>query len=319
MTLRKKKPVMDFRYYDLPQDAPYLLFYGPGWRRIYGYDKSGNLLRDLHFHNCLEIGLCVKGSGTLQYDSRSVSYHENTVSIVPRNLLHNTLNSRGCYSEWIWLFIDEGAYLNSLYPDMSRKAGQIVRQINSRSLCINDERSGFFRNIIRTIIYEEEHHQAFYKEEIWTMVVQLLLRIARENQDYFSEVSGRNESTDRWRFSEALSYIDEHFGDPITIEDIASSAGLSESYFRTVFRENMNTSPLEYLNMIRVQKVCTMLIHTDDTIENIAMKCGFVTTSTLNRNFRKYLHEAPLKWRKAHRQDSHLSSGMNVKVHRGWY
>lgn len=313
----RKKQFLDFRYYDLPQNEPYLLFYGPGWRRVYGYDQHGQLIDSLHFHNCLEIGICLKGHGTLQHDAIRTVYHENTVSIVPKNMPHNTRNAEGEYSEWVWLFVDERPYLQEIWRDNPKAAESAIRNINRGSFWIQDGRADTFLGIIRGIIHEQEQQGLYYREEIHAMLVQLLLLIGRKNQND-SENGRFEEKSDGHRFRKGLSYIDGHFKEQITIEQIASAAGFSESYFRSIFRANMNVSPLEYLNMIRIQNACTMLSRTDETVEHIALKCGFPTISTFNRNFQKYLHERPLQWRKIH-QGSGRASGMHVMVHEGWY
>lgn len=313
----KKKRALDFRFYDLPQEEPYLLFYGPGWRREYGYDEDGKLIEGQHFHNCLEIGICLKGNGILQYNSVQIPYKENTVSIVPKNMPHTTLNEAGRYSDWIWLFIDETSFLSDIFPH-DKKLTQLIRRINCRTLCLRDQKSKFFRDIVQMIIKERERHEPYYRERIHAMIIEILFMIGRENWNYVTgkKIEGRDES---WKFSEALSYIEQHYREMISIADIASSAGLSESYFRAVFRANMNISPLEYLNMIRIQKACEIMLHSSDTIENVAFKCGFSTISTFNRNFQKYLHASPMEWRKVHQENGNYSAGMKIRVHKGWH
>lgn len=315
---RQKKRILDFRFYDFPQDEPYLLFYGPDWHRIYGYDEKGGRINNLHFHNGLEIGICTGGRGVIQYDNgKTKPYKKGVVSIVPRNIPHNTMNEPDSYADWIWLFIDERPFLSQVDVRNSRKAQEICQRVNYRTLFYDDERADIFRKMVNTIIMENKQQLLYYKEQIHTTIIQLLLMIGRENQNCTVSgiLTGKNNN---WKFGEALSYIDEHYQDPLTIHDIASSVGLSESYFRTVFRTDMNTSPLKYLNMIRIQHACAMMVHSDDTIEAIAIKCGFDTVSTFNRNFQKYLHESPLKWRRIHRANNHYSSGMQVTVHHGW-
>lgn len=317
---RQKKRILDFRFYDFPQDEPYLLFYGPDWHRVYGYDEKGGQINNLHFHNGLEVGICTGGVGVIQYDNGETKpYKKGIVSIVPRNIPHNTMNEPGSYADWIWLFIDERPFLSQIDVHNGRTAQEICQRINCRPLFFDDERAEaeVFRKMVNTIIMENKRHLLYYKEQIHATIIQLLLMIGRANKDY--SVSGMSERRDTdWKFGEALAYIDEHYREPLTIRDIASSVGLSESYFRTVFRTDMNTSPLKYLNMIRIQHACAMMVHSNDTIEAIATKCGFDTVSTFNRNFQKYLHESPLKWRKIHRANRNYSSGVKVTVHRGW-
>lgn len=60
----------------------------------------------------------------------------------------------------------------------------------------------------------------------------------------------------------------------------------------------MNMSPLEYINLVRVQTACDLLKRTDEPITTIAGKCGFTTLSTFNRNFKQITGVSPSQWRK---------------------
>lgn len=53
---RKKKPRMEYRYYEAPEKCPVLALLGEKWVQNYGYQ-----IDYLHFHNMMEIGVCYYG------------------------------------------------------------------------------------------------------------------------------------------------------------------------------------------------------------------------------------------------------------------
>ena len=57
----------------------------------------------------------------------------------------------------------------------------------------------------------------------------------------------------------------------------------------------MNMSPLEYINQVRIRMACEHLKRTDEPIAEIAVKCGFSTNSTFNRNFKQLLGVTPTR------------------------
>ena len=57
---RKKKPRMEYRYYEAPEKCPVLALLGEKWVQNYGYQ-----IDYLHFHNMMEIGVCYYGEGTI--------------------------------------------------------------------------------------------------------------------------------------------------------------------------------------------------------------------------------------------------------------
>lgn len=67
---RKKKPRMEYRYYEVPEKCPVLVLQGEKWLQNYGYQ-----IDYLHFHNLMEIGFCYYGEGTIVLEDEELPYH----------------------------------------------------------------------------------------------------------------------------------------------------------------------------------------------------------------------------------------------------
>ena len=66
---RKKKPRMEYRYYEVPEKCPALVLQGEKWVQNYGYQ-----IDYLHFHNLMEIGFCYYGEGTIVLEEKEIPY-----------------------------------------------------------------------------------------------------------------------------------------------------------------------------------------------------------------------------------------------------
>ena len=88
--MAKNRQTIDFRFYDMPQRDPVLVFSGEKWKRVYGEGAP-----NLHFHNILEIGICREGSGRMIYENEERPYEAGALSLIPANCPHNTLNEPG--------------------------------------------------------------------------------------------------------------------------------------------------------------------------------------------------------------------------------
>ena len=77
------------------------------------------------------------------------------------------------------------------------------------------------------------------------------------------------------------------YANNIRVEELAKASHMSETHFRRVFESYMNMSPMDYINLMRVQKACDIMKKTNDSMDVVAQKVGFTTTSTFNRNFPK--------------------------------
>ena len=69
---------------------------GKKWEIIYGTDN-------MHFHNCLEIGYCHYGNGTICVAEKELLYHAGTITFIPKNTPHRTCptpEERGKKQKW---------------------------------------------------------------------------------------------------------------------------------------------------------------------------------------------------------------------------
>lgn len=307
----ERKP-LDFRFYDMPQKDPILVFAGEKWRRVYGAHSP-----NLHFHNIIEIGVCREGSGVLQYTDYEETYCAGEISIIPRYTPHNTVNPDGKASLWEYVFVDVHSYLERFYRNDQQLVEKTEERINAKVNLIPGKAHPEIANAVDGIIREKDSSQNYSEEITTSLVLQMLFGIARVNSSYVWGQSDERIVRNR-QVSDALQFIDQHYMEQLTIGDLASAVALSETHFRRIFKEAMNMAPVDYLNMTRIQQACALMLRTDDSIEEVSRKTGFTTASTFNRNFKTYMKETPLKWKKAHVGTEKDELGISVSTLRGW-
>lgn len=115
-----------------------------------------------------------------------------------------------------------------------------------------------------------------------------------------------------------LDYISDHYSEPLKVGDIAKWAHISETHFRRVFLSYMNMSPLEYINLVRIQAACEYLKKTDEPVAIIAAKCGFTVSSTFNRNFQHITGVTPVQWRKRPENYEQQILKYQIRSEEGW-
>ena len=96
----------------------------------------------------------------------------------------------------------------------------------------------------------------------------------------------------------AERFIRKNFTRKISLQEIADASGLSAPYFSTIFKEEMGENLSSYLNRIRVEKACTMLRETEDSIREISAVCGFEDQSWFSKIFKSYTGLSPWNYRK---------------------
>lgn len=85
----------------------------------------------------------------------------------------------------------------------------------------------------------------------------------------------------------AIKYIQFHFSQDISIDDIADSVGVSRSHLYRVFMSNVGQSPIDYLTDYRINEACQLLRTSQLSISEIAVSVGFFDQFYFSRVFKK--------------------------------
>jgi AraC-like DNA-binding protein len=97
----------------------------------------------------------------------------------------------------------------------------------------------------------------------------------------------------------ALHYLQEHYAEPVYVKEVARAAGLSESQLKSVFRESLGMSCMQYLKSYRVSLAASMLGRSRHRVTEVAMAAGFETFSHFNSTFREITGMSPTGYIKA--------------------
>ena len=96
----------------------------------------------------------------------------------------------------------------------------------------------------------------------------------------------------------AVVYLNEHFAERLSVEDIARIAHYSPAHFRRLFEELTQTSPSDYITRLRVNAGKTLLATTGMRISDIAAEVGFFDHSHFIRSFKRIVGTSPAKYRR---------------------
>lgn len=96
----------------------------------------------------------------------------------------------------------------------------------------------------------------------------------------------------------AVVYLNEHYAERITVDQLAKMANYSNVQFRRLFRNLTQQKPSEYILNVRLNAAKTLLTSTDDKIGDIAMACGFYDHAHFIRMFRANTGQTPAAYRR---------------------
>lgn len=94
-----------------------------------------------------------------------------------------------------------------------------------------------------------------------------------------------------------LDYIEDHYSEEITIEELSAIAHLSKYYYQRLFYRLVNRNVTDYIKLRRLEKAAKQLKHKDERILDIALACGFNSHSAFTKAFKEVYDITPEYYR----------------------
>lgn len=158
------------------------------------------------------------------------------------------------------------------------------------------------KTLFQTCIEEANEKQYGYDLCIQAHLTNLLTHLLRiwraKGFDTDRAVQLPSDSQSMYSIAE---YIDENFGQPLRVEELALKCNMSYSYFAKRFQSLYGRSCKEYIEFIRISRVKDLLLFTDFDLSFISQETGFADCSHLIRTFKKFEHITPKQYRLQHK------------------
>ncbi|WP_200630886.1 helix-turn-helix domain-containing protein [Paenibacillus sp. S28] len=159
-------------------------------------------------------------------------------------------------------------------------------------LTLNEAQLQEATKLLDLILTEYELQPQGYRLMIRSYFTALVGLLSR----YYQIGSGADDNK-ALRIGEAVTYIEEHFLQPITLQAMADKAYLSTRQFQRVFTRNYHTTPMDYVIRKRLDYSCTLLRHPNLSISQVALESGFRDQNYYARQFRKVYNCTPSEYR----------------------
>lgn len=101
-----------------------------------------------------------------------------------------------------------------------------------------------------------------------------------------------------------VDYINKHYFEELNLDQLAEQAGLTKTYFVTAFKNAMGETPHTYINMLRLSYAKVFLELTEESVQDIAAKCGFDKPNSFRVMFKKNAGLSPSEYRQSVRKEA---------------
>ena len=275
---------------------------GQGYEAHYRVSETMEVTQ-YHCHDYYELYIHLHGGQFMGVDNKLYQLKPNQVFILPPFCMHGL----SCTSE---LRNYERAFLN-VSSEVMRNLGCGQLDLNQffqacasgghHTYQLSEADAERFTLCIRQIeaahSRENDAVERFQDYSHMMTVVNLLCQVIRRT------VPVKDESTSDSVIQEVLTYINNHYTQPLRISDLARRFGISESYLSHEFARFTNRSVYDYILYRRITLARRQMLGSD-SLNTIAFQCGFNDYSNFLRSFTRIAGISPSKYRRQLRQYS---------------
>jgi AraC-like DNA-binding protein len=161
------------------------------------------------------------------------------------------------------------------------------------------------KGLIESIYEEDVQRRDGYAYLIKARLFELLTVILREvpksalnKQPKFSEDTLNQSRETLERLERIFIYVEQHYQEAITLNEVASYMGFSPYYFTKLFKKNTGMTFIAFLNEYRLNKAKWILINEDLPMSAVAEAAGFGSVKTFHHFFKDATGISPLKYHK---------------------
>lgn len=316
---KPKNVVTEYRNYYLPMRFPAIVLAGDYWK--ISDVQSGRL----HFHNCLEIGICHSDSGTLELYGEPAPFKAGDITVIPRNVPHTTYSSPGTASHWSYIFLDPKEMFRHFLPGTWKNYDLLSYGIPGYRYIFDKEEFPVIHQLATYAVNELTSQKPGYEISARGLLLSLYIKLYRIQYSAAEETaSGRSDSigtlssSNPLAIAPALDYIENNYMQQFSVEFLSDLCHWSPTHFRRVFHEVMGTSPLDFVNNTRILKSCNLLCSTEESILNISEMVGFQSVSSYNRYFIRTMQTTPREYRKQMIQSDKMAENQSILEYSGW-
>lgn len=286
-----------YRHFDLPEDFPVIGMLGSGWM------ETREPRKNMYFHNCMEIGYLLEGSGVIHLGDKEVAYSAPCVVLIPPHIPHTNQVDAGQVCRWKWMYVDPLRMLPTLSPRLSSMLAEYLCILGGNACVLREDEHPRICAMVAVILEELENKQQHYHHVVRSLFNALFLMLmrsinAREQKErYVNEQLGC--------IFPAVTYIAENYMKDVNLDSLSQLCHVSSSHFRRLFKQVLGWSPMDYVQKVRIDRACVLLYGGDLSMAEISQQVGYPSLSSFNRQFRRLHDMSPNQWRLQTRGEDH--------------
>lgn len=276
--------------------------------QVYFIELTDMYMHRVHWHWHAEIEVIIVNHGEALFlsDDRQIHLTAGQGVLVNQNLMHSiqamedtaacSLYSMKFHPSFLFGYgstMLSGKYLSPVSGSPAMKIIELFDQDDWHERLMDT-----VNNIIAVNLAKKYGYELVTKSYLCQLWGLLLEEVSPQNTGKTKE---KSVSQDEARVKEAILYIEEHYSEAITLDDLAASIHLSKSECCRCFKRTLQLTPFEYLMKYRIYRAAGILrmnAPAPRSMSALAFSVGFNNASYFNKVFKQYLHCTPSEYKR---------------------
>ena len=237
-----------------------------------------------HWHDAMEVIIPIENYYDVEVDNESYHINPGEILIISPRKMH-TLTAPKSGARFVCLFDMDFFKSVKDYSGMLFVKHSCVHITPETYAPVYSEIYDLFTQIWNEYFQNTE----FYEFSIYAHLLQaftLLTRYQISQTHLFTESSPNKRKDYFTRLNGVLEYIDDHYTEDLTLDEVADYSGFSKFHFTRLFKEYMDSTFYDYLIGRRIKAAEILLSQHELSITDVALQSGFSSISTFNRTFK---------------------------------
>lgn len=250
----------------------------------------------MHWHPYFEIATAQSGVLDYQVGQTHTLLQPGDSIFVNQNMLHGIRQVSGEAPDHLPILIFAGTAVAPENSPIYQKYIQPILSCNALPFVVFRRDADLWREVrqqIRSIYSAMGQQQDCYELTVQRGISFVLESVFRNLDSLPKSEASRVQLNAQIRLQKMLTYIYEHYAQPVTLADIAGAANISRSEAGRCFQSYLGYSPVEALIRYRLQTARRLLQQTTGTLQQISSACGFHSVNYFGRQFRKRYGYSP--------------------------
>lgn len=266
--------------------------------------NDGDILTTPHWHKELEIIYVKTGVIHMGIGEEAIEAKEGEFVLVASGRVHYVLASPGSI-RYVFQF-DENFFHDLMLAQSDLHAlRNLWRDYPAHSREWKEAVASSAKFLLNAIYEEDQTQEHAYAFAVKGYMCLIILGMYR-NKEYHRSEQGCEYHVETSHTLKKLDlifrYVEAHYMEPVTLEEIAGYMGFSRFYFTKFFKRNVGKTFLQFLNEYRIEKAKWILLNEDISAAEIVERIGIGSTKTYYRLFKEIVNMTPGEFRQNNMQ-----------------